>query len=75
MKRNYSIDMLRIVAMCAVVMIHVYSYFPCLIGSSVARICADLSRWAVPVFIMISGSFLLQREINLKSLWGGATDF
>ena len=75
MKRNYSIDMLRIVAMCAVVMIHVYSYFPCLIGSSVARICADLSRWAVPVFIMISGSFLLQREINLKSLWGGQRIF
>ncbi len=75
MKRNYSIDILRIIAMCAVVMIHVYANFPSYLADSIAKIYADFSRWAVPVFIMISGAFLLQRKIIMKSLYGGERIF
>lgn len=51
-------------------MIHVYSKVePLRDYSAIAHIFADMSRWCVPVFIMISGAFLLNRSMSLKELW------
>ena len=48
--RNYSIDILRFLSICAVVMIHVWSMIDPLRDSSyVAHLLADVSRWCVPV--------------------------
>lgn len=57
--------------MVAVVMIHVYSFLPSMAGVLSAAVLTELSRWAVPVFFMISGVFLLAHPIPLRVLWGG----
>ena len=74
MKRKMETDELRLVALMCVVALH--------ICSGVAEGAEILSRnwlaawfwretWAVPVFVMISGSHFLRpdREWNLKTLW------
>lgn len=69
MKNDSSIDVLRILAAFAVVTIHVSSIYlakDATVSNSfwwVSNIFNSLSRWSVPVFIMISGSLL----INPKS--------
>ena len=67
--RNYPLDILRFLSICAVVMIHVASMVEPLHDSFFAQIAADMSRWCVPAFIMISGAFLLNKNISLKNLW------
>lgn len=69
--RNISLDLLRGFAMIAVVAIHLYSMVPSMLGVSSAGILADLSRWAVPVFFMISGRFMLGKPVSLAGLWNG----
>ena len=76
--RNASLDILRIVACLAVIMIHTAGsplghhmveegtlwYNECLV-------LAAISRWAVPVFAMITGYFMLDsnRELSIKKLF------
>ena len=75
--RNYSLDLLRILACLAVIMIHTAGspihhnmvqqgtlYFnECVILSS-------LSNWSVPVFVMLTGIFMINphKDISIKSL-------
>ena len=75
-ERIFYPDILRIMAVLAVMMTHICAY-----GFSnydvtsfnwlVANALDCLTRWAVPVFIMISGMFFLnpQKEIPLKKLY------
>ena len=67
-------DSLRITATFFVVMIHtVYLYFNKVdVRSSdwaVFEIYDSLSRWAVPVFVMISGALFLEREKSAKEIY------
>lgn len=74
-ERKYNFDMLRIVACVMVVLIHVaavlwyespYNSFDFV----VYNFFDSLARSAVPLFVMLSGAFMLQKkEIDLKTLW------
>lgn len=66
-KRNVSLDITRLFALCCVVMIHTSSFlvaeFP--VGSfefTVGNVCDSFSRVGVPLFVMISGSLLLDEK-------------
>lgn len=72
--RNHSIDTLRTVATLLVVLLHISSYY---VNQAQARGVYDLnfiignvvdsfSRVSVPLFVMISGGFLLGRTESLK---------
>lgn len=70
----FYIDFLRFIAAIAVVLIHVLGPFRKLYGSIpesewlAAASINSMSRWAVPVFMMISGALLIStnREFNTK---------
>jgi len=69
-------DFLRVLAVFAVMIIHVcaYGFYNYNIHSyewQVVNFYNSLSRWAVPIFVMISGKFFLdpQREISIKKLY------
>lgn len=72
-KRDISMDALRIVAAVAVILLHASAgYFNCPVSSAqwmVANVYNSATRWCVPVFVMISGAFLLQKEIPVKLLY------
>ena len=71
-KREYAFDILRAVAMIMVITIHVsnvYSRSFGFIGNGsfiVSLFFNTVSRISVPIFLMISGALLLDREFNLK---------
>ncbi len=70
--RVYSFDIMRIVAICAVVMIHisadVVKDFP---NDSFDFVCGNflnsLSQFAVPIFFMISGALMLNEDKKLTT--------
>ena len=70
-------DVLRDVSALAVVLIHVSSYYveKVLPYGSFGRFCADLysalCRFAVPVFVMISGFFFLNpvKTVSVKDIY------
>lgn len=70
--RKGYLDVLRIVAISAVIMIHVSAAFVTnsntLIGFTLGNIFDSVSRLGVPLFLMISGALMLDenREFNLK---------
>lgn len=71
-KRDLSLDVMRFFSICAVVMIHVASRLtdaPQDSGFFWGNIFNSLSRFAVPVFMMITGSLLLDesREITCRT--------
>ena len=73
--RDYSMDILRILASLAVVLLHVsapYIYVDDINSCSwvVSNFLLCATRWCVPVFFMISGAFMLQKDIPIKILWG-----
>ena len=73
MKRNYSIDTLRTIATFLVVLIHVSAkYIDTAINNLsfnksfwIANISDSFSRIAVPLFVLISGMFLLGRKESI----------
>lgn len=74
-KRNYSLDVMRIVAVFAVVMIHcsgsfVANYSPVTIEFVIGNLLNSISRIGVPLFLMISGSLFLDehKEITVKNI-------
>lgn len=67
-------DLLRILATFSVVMLHVsaQNWFNVNINSyewKIFNIYDSITRWTVPVFIMISGTLFLSKEYNLKSIY------
>jgi surface polysaccharide O-acyltransferase-like enzyme len=68
MKKDTSIDLLRIFAAFAVVVIHVSAYYTrgdTTLSNSfwwLANTSNSFSRWSVPIFIMISGSLLINEK-------------
>lgn len=73
-KRVYYYDYLKIFASFAVVMIHISANQ---VGNvdvlsndwNVIKFYDGLQRWAVPVFVMISGALFLGRKISLRRLY------
>ena len=70
--REYSFDVLRVIAMVMVIIIHVSNVY-CrnfeLLGNDqyiVSLIFNTVSRISVPIFFMISGALLLDRKFNKK---------
>ncbi len=69
-------DILRIIAIFAVVMLHVASQYQYLdvytTGYSIGVFYNSLCRWGVPVFVMISGALFLRsdKSIDIKQLFG-----
>ena len=66
--RQYHLDYLRVFASVAIILLHVTAQnirYVELAGTewNIYNICNSASRWAVPVFVMISGALFLPREI------------
>ena len=68
MERNTSLDLLRILAICAVMLIHCLSGYV-QDGDENLRILSHLCRWCVPVFVMLSGAFLLDKDCSISAVW------
>ena len=70
--RELSFDILRVISMCMVVIVHVsnvYSRSYGIIGNKsfiISLVFNTVSRISVPIFLMISGALLLDREFQLK---------
>lgn len=78
MQRNLSLDILRILACMAVIMIHTAGSPIChnwvssgMPGYNMCLILDALSRWSVPVFAMLTGFFMLdpQKELPISKLF------
>ena len=71
-KRDYSFDLLRVISMLMVVVIHVSNVYSRSFGSIsntsflISLIFNTVSRISVPVFFMISGALLVDREYDKK---------
>lgn len=80
--RIYSYDVLRLLAILAVVMVHTSGQFiiaePSLSLDYIScNILTALSRFAVPVFVMISGALMLneKKELENKKIFRSAISF
>ena len=67
-------DLLRVAATFAVILIHISgSYFgeknPSSFDWQIYNFYDGISRWSVPVFVMISGALFLKAEVNLEKLF------
>ena len=73
-KREYSFDILRVISMCMVIIIHVsnvYSRSYGIISNKsflFSLIFNTISRISVPIFLMISGALLLERDFNKRNI-------
>ncbi len=75
-QRNISLDLLRIISAFSVVVLHVSGLY--IAGSQVgspdfrlANFMNSISRFGVPVFVMISGAIFLSEDkaVSVKKLW------
>lgn len=72
--RQYHLDYLRVFASIAIILLHVCCQnmkYVELAGTewNIYNIGNSLSRWGVPVFVMMSGALFLPREIPTKTLY------
>lgn len=71
--RDYSIDLLRFLAAAFVVLLHCTAMFmdKDFSTSPFMEITAlnGITRWTVPVFVMISGAFMLHKNISIHDLF------
>lgn len=76
LERNIAFDVLRIIAAFSVVMLHVSGVFIEMskVGSvdfRLANFLNSISRFGVPIFVMISGAIFLSedKKISIKKIW------
>lgn len=74
MERKKYLDILRVFATIAVVICHVsaQNYYNIKINSNaffVFSVANGINRWCVPIFLMISGTLFLGREIPVKVIY------
>lgn len=72
--RIYYFDYLRVFAICAVIIFHVSAtnWYDANINDFTWRVFNffdSITRWAVPVFVMISGALFLNKNITLKKIY------
>ena len=63
-KRENNFDLLRIIATMAVIIIHVGSYFKVVYLSGFGEFCDIFFKFGVPLFLMLSGAFILRKRIE-----------
>ena len=73
--RQTHLDLLRILATLAVMVLHTaalswHDLSPRSFDWQALSLWDSAARWAVPVFVMISGALFLPRQIPLKTLYG-----
>uniref|UniRef100_UPI004056BE47 acyltransferase n=1 Tax=Acetatifactor sp. TaxID=1872090 RepID=UPI004056BE47 len=75
-KRNIAFDLLRIISAFSVVILHASTFYIVrntvdAVEFKVANFYDSISRFGVPVFVMISGAIFLgeQKEVTMKRLW------
>ncbi len=73
-KRNYAYDYLRILASFGVIILHLAAqmYHAINIYSSewqTLNFYDSIVRWTVPVFVMISGSLFLSKDVPIKKIY------
>ena len=73
-QRQYHLDYLRVFASVAIILLHVSAQnmnYVELAGTewNIYNICNGVSRWGVPVFVMMSGALFIPREIPTKTLY------
>lgn len=75
-KRNISFDLLRILSAFSVVMLHVsgeyiYRYQVGDLGFCLSNFMNSISRFGVPIFVMISGAIFLSenKAVSIKTIW------
>ena len=61
---DFNTDVMRLIASFFVVMIHLSSN-----NGAVGLMFNSISRFSVPVFVMISGALFLNRNISIKTLY------
>jgi len=75
MKRVYWLDILRVLSIFFVIAIHIvalnwYSGNPSTIGWNILNVYDSISRFCVPIFLMISGCLFLDKDkIDIKKLY------
>ena len=72
--RNISYDLLRIQAAILVVLLHVSAISWNMISPykpqwMIINLYNSMTRGAVPIFFMLSGAFLLKKDIDIKDLY------
>lgn len=73
-ERIVYLDVLRVLSICAVVLLHVtcngiFTYPVDSFNWIACNAANSLTRWSVPVFVMISGALMLNREYSVSALW------
>lgn len=75
-KRNTSFDLLRIISAFSVIMLHasgiyLHQYPVGTLGFRLSNFMNSISRFGVPIFVMISGAIFLSetKQISVKKLW------
>lgn len=73
-KRIYYLDFIRIIAIIAVIVIHVtaQNWYNIALNSTtwtIFNIYNSIVRWAVPILVMISGALFLDKQIDLKKIY------
>ena len=74
-KRVYSIDLLRVISMIMVIVFHVANAYSRLFGKIsnesylISLIFSTIARMSVPIFFMISGALLLDRDFEKSKYW------
>ena len=73
-QRQYHLDYLRVFASIAIILLHVTAQNMNYVelagtGWNIYNICNGVSRWGVPVFVMMSGALFIPREIPTKTLY------
>ncbi len=68
-------DYLRVFSILAVIILHIaaqnwYTVNYQTFEWKIFNLLDSMMRWAVPVFVMISGALFLEREIDIKKLYG-----
>ena len=68
-KRKKYIDTLKLLAIFGVISLHIFQIWNqrLIFNIDIIYGCSEISRFWVPLFLMISGALLLNREIELVS--------
>ena len=68
-KRLEYIDLIKTLAILSIVILHIFQVWD--MGPQIRGIpifvLSEITRFAVPIFIMVSGALLLNKEIEIKS--------
>ena len=70
-KRKKYIDTLKLLAIFGVISLHIFQIWNqrLIFNIDIIYGCSEISRFGVPLFLMISGALFLNKQISLKTLY------